>query len=97
VINTIVTSNKSLVAQQKDKSKNLKKKYLTIKTRKKRVPNPLSQISLLMVTKEKNCKVRRLTDNATFVGNMVIMCNFPDLDSLGNVVNVYVGSIVYNI
>ena len=26
-----------------------------------------------------------------------IKCNVPDLASLGNVVNVYVGSIVYNI
>jgi hypothetical protein len=39
-----------------------------------RVPNPLRQLQLLMVTKEKNIKIRRLTDIATFVIKMVMMC-----------------------
>jgi hypothetical protein len=37
------------------------------------VPNPLRQLSLLMVTKEQNIKVRILTDIANFVINMVMM------------------------
>jgi hypothetical protein len=38
-----------------------------------RVPNPLRQLQLLMVTKEQNIKIRRLTDIATFVIKMVMM------------------------
>jgi hypothetical protein len=38
-----------------------------------RVPNPLRKLPLLMVTKEKNTKIRRLADIATFVKNMVMM------------------------
>jgi hypothetical protein len=38
-----------------------------------RVPNPLRQLLLLMVTNEKNIKIRRLTNIATFVIKMVMM------------------------
>jgi hypothetical protein len=38
-----------------------------------RVPNPLRQLQLPMVTKEQNIKVRILTDTATFVIKMVMM------------------------
>jgi hypothetical protein len=38
-----------------------------------RVPNPLRQFFLLMETKEKNIKIRILTDIATFVIKMVMM------------------------
>jgi hypothetical protein len=38
-----------------------------------RVPNLLRQLQLLLVTKEKNIKVRILTDIATFVIKMVMM------------------------
>jgi hypothetical protein len=38
-----------------------------------RVPNPLRQLPLLMVTKEKNIKVRRLTYIGTFVIKMVMI------------------------
>jgi hypothetical protein len=38
-----------------------------------RVPNPLRELNLLMVTKEKNIKIRRLTDIANFVIKMVMM------------------------
>jgi hypothetical protein len=38
-----------------------------------RVPNPLRQLQLLMVTNEQNIKVRILTDIATFVIKMVMM------------------------
>jgi hypothetical protein len=68
IINT-GTSNKALVAQEKDP----KNQYPHHKNKKKRVPNPLKQLQLLMVTKEKNLKIRRLTDIATFVGRMVMM------------------------
>jgi hypothetical protein len=47
-------------------------KNITTKTRKKRVPNPLIQLHLLMVTNEQNLKTRRLTNIATFVGKMVM-------------------------
>ena len=46
---------------------------ITTTTSKKRVPNPLIQLSLLMVTKEKKLKIRRLTNIETFVENMVMM------------------------
>jgi hypothetical protein len=46
---------------------------LATTTSKTRVPNPLRQLQLLMVTKEQNLKIRRLTDIATFVGKMVMM------------------------
>jgi hypothetical protein len=42
-------------------------------TSNKRVPNPLRQLLLRMETKEKNIKIRRLTDIATFVIKMVMM------------------------
>jgi hypothetical protein len=38
-----------------------------------KVPNPIKQLQLLMVTKEKNIKIRRLTNIATFVIKMVMM------------------------
>jgi hypothetical protein len=38
-----------------------------------RVPNLLRQLQILLVTKEKNIKVRILTDIATFVIKMVMM------------------------
>jgi phosphoribosyl-dephospho-CoA transferase len=37
------------------------------------VPNPLRKLKLLMVTKEKNIKIRRLIDIATFVIKMLMM------------------------
>jgi hypothetical protein len=46
---------------------------LATTTKNIRVPNPLRQLQLLMVTKEQNIKVRILTDIATFVIKMVIM------------------------
>jgi hypothetical protein len=46
---------------------------LTTTTRNIRVPNPLKQLQLLMVTKEKNIKIRRLINIVTFVINMVMM------------------------
>jgi hypothetical protein len=46
---------------------------LTTTTSNIRVPNPFRQLQLQMVTKEKNIKIRRLTDIATFVINMVMM------------------------
>jgi hypothetical protein len=62
VINTAGTSNKALVSQQKDKSKNPKSNILATITSKTIVPNPLSQIQLLTVTKEQSLKIKRLTD-----------------------------------
>jgi hypothetical protein len=38
-----------------------------------RVPNPLRQLQLLMVTKEQNIKIIILTNIATFVIKMVMM------------------------
>jgi hypothetical protein len=49
-----------------------RRNILTTTTSKKRVPNLVSQLLLLMVTKEQNLKVRRLTDIAAFVGKMVM-------------------------
>jgi hypothetical protein len=72
VINTVGTSNKALVSQQKDKPKNTKKQHPRHNNKKKRVPNPHRQLQLLMVTKEKNLKIRRLTNIATFVMKMVM-------------------------
>jgi phosphoribosyl-dephospho-CoA transferase len=46
---------------------------LTTTTSNIRVPNPLRQLQLLMVTKEKNIKIRRLADIETFVIKMVMM------------------------
>jgi hypothetical protein len=46
---------------------------LTTTTSNETVPNPLRQLPLLMVTKEQNIKVRRVTKIATFVINMVMM------------------------
>jgi hypothetical protein len=40
---------------------------------KTRVPNPLRQLQLLMVTKEQNLKIRRPTNIATFVRKMVML------------------------
>jgi hypothetical protein len=50
-----------------------RRNILTTSTNNIRVPNPLRQLPLLMVTKEQNIKVRRLTDIATFVIKMVMM------------------------
>jgi hypothetical protein len=50
-----------------------KRNILSTKTNNIRVSNPLKHLPLLMVTKEKNIKVRRLTDIATFVIKMVMM------------------------
>jgi hypothetical protein len=46
--------------------------FLAKTTSKTRVPNPLNQLPLLMVTNEQNLKVRRLTYIVTFVGKMVV-------------------------
>jgi hypothetical protein len=46
---------------------------LATTTRNIRVPNPLRQLFLPMKTKEKNIKIRILTDIATFVIKMVMM------------------------
>jgi len=46
---------------------------LATKTRNIRVPNLLRQLQLLLVTKEKNIKLRILTNIATFVIKMVMM------------------------
>jgi hypothetical protein len=73
VINTAGTSNKALVAQQKDKPKNPKKQHPRHNNKQNKGPKPTQTTSLLMVTKEKNLKIRRLTDIATFVGKMVMM------------------------
>jgi hypothetical protein len=73
VIKTIGTSNKALVFHQKDKPKNPKKKHSRTTTSNIRVPNPLRQLLLLMETEEKNIKIRRLTNIATFVIKMVMM------------------------
>jgi hypothetical protein len=76
VVNTAGTSNKALVSQQKDKSKNPKKQHPHHNNKKNKGPKPshpaLASL-LLMVTKEQNIKVRRLTNIATFVGKMVMM------------------------
>jgi hypothetical protein len=50
----------------------LRSNILATTTSKTRIPNPLLQLLQLMVTKEKNPKIRILTDIATFVGNMVV-------------------------
>jgi hypothetical protein len=73
LINTAGTSNKALVVQQKDKSKNPKKQHPHHNNKQNKGPKPSQPTSLLMVTKEKNLKIRRLTDIATFVGKMVMM------------------------
>jgi hypothetical protein len=72
VINTTSTSNKALVAQQKDKGPKHPKKQHPQTTNKTRVPNPLNQLLLPMVIKELNQKARRLRDIVIFVGEMVI-------------------------
>jgi hypothetical protein len=71
VINIAGTSNKALVAQQKI-NPSIQRSNILATTRKTRVPNPLSQLLLPMVTKDQNQKVRRLRDIAIFVGEMVI-------------------------
>jgi hypothetical protein len=50
-----------------------RRNILATKKRNIRVPNPLRELNLLMVTKEKNIKIRRLTDIANFVIIMVMM------------------------
>jgi hypothetical protein len=71
VINTAGTSNKALVAQQKDKTKHPKKQH-PHNNKKNKGPKPSQQLLLPMVTKDQNKKVRRLTGIAIFVGEMVI-------------------------
>jgi hypothetical protein len=73
VINTAGTSNKALVAHRKINPRIPRSNILATTTSNIRVPNPLRQLQLLMVTKEKNIKIRRLTDIATFVIKMVMM------------------------
>jgi hypothetical protein len=73
VISTACTSNKDLVAQHKDNPSIPRSNILATTTSNIRVPNPLRQLQLLMVTKEQNIKIRRLTDIATFVIKMVMM------------------------
>jgi hypothetical protein len=73
MINIVGTSYKALVVHKKDKPKNPKKQHPCQKTINIRVPNPLRQLPLLMVTKDKNIKIRRLTDIANIVINMVMM------------------------
>jgi hypothetical protein len=50
-----------------------RRKILSTTTNNIRVPNLLRQLQPLLVTKEKNIKVRILTDIATFVIKMVMM------------------------
>jgi hypothetical protein len=50
-----------------------RRNILTTTTNHIRVPNLLRQLQLPLVTKEKNIKVRILTDIATFVIKMVMM------------------------
>ena len=73
VINTAGTSNKALVAQQEDKPKYPKKKHPHYNNKQHKGPKPAQTTSAPMVTKEKNIKVRILTDIATFVINMVMV------------------------
>ena len=72
VINTAGTSNKALVAQQKDKPKYPKKKHPRYKKQPKS-PKPAQTASAPNGDKGENTKLRRLTDIATFVINMVMM------------------------
>jgi hypothetical protein len=50
-----------------------RRNILATTTRNIRVPNPLIQLLLRMETNEKNIKIRRLSDIATFVIKMVMM------------------------
>jgi hypothetical protein len=50
-----------------------RRNILTTTTSDIRVQNPLRELLLLMVTKDQNIKIRRLTDIVTFVINMVMM------------------------
>jgi hypothetical protein len=50
-----------------------RRNILATKTRNIMVPNLLSQLQLLMVTKDQNIKIRRLTDIETFLIKMVMM------------------------
>jgi hypothetical protein len=72
VINTARTSNKALVTHKKDKPKNPKKQHPHY-NKKLKGPKPTQQLQLIMATKERNIKIRRLTDIATFVIKMVMM------------------------
>jgi type VI protein secretion system component VasA len=72
LINSARKSNKFGVAQQRDRSKNPKKKHHRHKKNKARVPNPLPHHFLLMVKKEKNPKTRRLKNISIFLDKMVM-------------------------
>jgi hypothetical protein len=73
VISIVGTSNKALVAQKKDNPIIPRSNILSTTTSNIRVPNPLGYLQLLMVTKERNLKIRRLTNIPSFVINMVMM------------------------
>jgi hypothetical protein len=71
VIKIVGTFNKALVAHQKDKFKHLKKQH-PCNNKKNKGPKPSQLDFSLMVTKEKNLKVRRCIGIATFMGEMVM-------------------------
>jgi hypothetical protein len=73
VIITTGTSNKALVVHQKDKPKNPKKKHPRHNNKQYKGPKPTQTTFSLMETKEKNIKIRILTNIATFVIKMVMM------------------------
>jgi hypothetical protein len=73
VINIVGTSNKALVVHKKDNPIIPRSNIFATTTSNIRVPNLLKQLLILIETKEKNIKIRRLTDIANFVIKMVMM------------------------
>jgi hypothetical protein len=74
VVSTSGTSNKTLLAHQKDKTKNPKKQHPHHNNKKNKGLKPTQTTSTLDGEKGANSKnKRRLTEIATFVGNMVMM------------------------
>jgi hypothetical protein len=73
VISTAGTSNKALVAQQKDKPKYPKKQHPCYKNKKYKGPKPAQTTSAPNGDKGEKYKNKRLSDIATFVIKMVMM------------------------
>jgi hypothetical protein len=72
LINTTSTSNKALVAQQKDKSKNPKKQHPHHNNKKNKGPKPSQPTSTPNGDKGEKSKSKKTNNIATFVGNMVM-------------------------
>ena len=73
VIITTGNSNKKLIAQHNDKPKNPKNQHSHHNNKQNKGPKPTKKTSAPNGDKGEKLKIRRLTDIATFVINMVMM------------------------